>query len=212
MLCPDAPSVRQKVVEHHFDAYVSKLPDTEFTAPTPTATTAGAADGASETRPLPAGGEREKEDEEEEDGGAQPPPSPPDAGSAPGPSCAAAPTALGGEPLLGFCCSPEEIAGGSGERLVLSRVSPSPRDDVCVFIGLFRHPTTVASQPDEEIQSPAKACLGYSPIGNSRSRSHSHSHSHSRSSSVPPLQTLGMARRALPLFPPLLLMRRRGRW
>ena len=98
MLCPDAPSVRQMVIEHHFDAYVSKLPDTEFTAPTRIAATA--AGGTSETRRSPA----EEEEEEEEKDGAQP--SSLDAASA-SPSFAAS-TTLEGEPLLGFA---EEIVG-----------------------------------------------------------------------------------------------------
>ena len=46
-LCPDAPSVRQKVIEHHFDAYVSKLPETEFAAASTVSTS------ASDTRPSP---------------------------------------------------------------------------------------------------------------------------------------------------------------
>lgn len=48
-LCPDAPSIRKKTIEHIFDAYVDKLPDHDFGEPVsvPPEATATTADDAS---------------------------------------------------------------------------------------------------------------------------------------------------------------------
>lgn len=50
-LCPNAPTIKQKIIEHLFDAYVDKLPNHEFAAFCPTAATTIAIATSDASRP-----------------------------------------------------------------------------------------------------------------------------------------------------------------